>query len=117
MRPYLWSPWRTASADPSRLAVVAGPDSCTFGELTARADALGRGLRARGVPDGSVLSTDIPTGPRFFALALAALAHGYGLFPVEADLLRSSAGHRLSTDMRVALHVTDGAGKTTLVNG
>ncbi|MEV7982025.1 AMP-binding protein [Streptomyces sp. NPDC086519] len=107
MRPYLWSPWRTASADPSRLAVAAGPDTCTFGELTARADALGRGLRARGVPDGSVLSTDIPTGPRFFALALAALAHGYGLFPVEADLLRSSAGHRLTADMRVALHVTD----------
>jgi long-chain acyl-CoA synthetase len=103
----VWSPWRTAAADPGRLAVVAGADTCTFGELTARADAVGRGLRAREVPDGSVLSTDVPTGPRFFALALAALAHGYGLFPVEADLLRSSAGPRLLADMRVALHVTD----------
>ncbi|QMU78226.1 AMP-binding protein [Streptacidiphilus sp. PB12-B1b] len=105
MRPYLWSPWRSAAADPARLAVAAGDDSCTFGELTARADALGRGLRLRGLPDGSVLSTDIATGPRFFALALAALAHGYGLFPVESGLLRSPAGPRLLTDMRVALHV------------
>ncbi|MEV7024150.1 AMP-binding protein [Kitasatospora sp. NPDC093558] len=107
MRPYLWSPWRSASADPGRLAVVAGDDACTFGELTARADALALGLRRRGVADGSVLSTDIPTGPRFFALALAALAHGYGLFPVEAGLLRSAAGPRLLADMRVVLHVTD----------
>ncbi|MFJ4851599.1 MULTISPECIES: AMP-binding protein [unclassified Streptomyces] len=106
MRPHLWSPWKSAGTEPSRLAVVAGSQSCTFGELTARADALARGLRARGLPDGSVLSTDIPTGPRFFALALAALAHGYGLFPVEAGLLRSPTGSRLLADMRVALHVT-----------
>lgn len=108
MRPHLWNPWKSAATEPSRLAVVAGGDSYTFGELTARADALARGLKAHGLVDGRVLSTDIPTGPRFFALALAALANGYGLFPIETSLLRSPAGPRLLADMRVALHVAAG---------
>ncbi|MET9532178.1 AMP-binding protein [Streptomyces sp. NPDC006649] len=108
MRSYLWSPWRTAAADASRVAVIAGPESCTFGELTERADALGRGLRGQGLPDGCILSTDIRTGPGFFALALTALAYGYGLFPVEDGLLRSAAGPRLLSEMGVALHVTAG---------
>ncbi|MFF4325521.1 class I adenylate-forming enzyme family protein [Streptomyces sp. NPDC001591] len=108
MRPHLWDPWATARTAPRRTAVVAGDESCSFAELTGRADALAGALRARGLPDGAVLSTDIPTGPRFFALVLAALRHGYGLFPVAPELLALPGGPALLTDAGAALHVTAG---------
>ncbi|QUQ68835.1 class I adenylate-forming enzyme family protein [Kutzneria sp. CA-103260] len=107
MRPYVWDPWRTADRHPDRLAVIAGDESCTFGEITARADALAAGLAARGVADGAVVSTDIPSGPRFFALALAALRHGHGLLPVDRELFDGPAGAAILTDTAAAIHVTD----------
>ncbi|MER8187572.1 class I adenylate-forming enzyme family protein [Kitasatospora sp. NPDC094015] len=109
MRPHLWDPWATARTAPDRTAVVADDESCTFAELTARADALAGALRARGVPDGTVLSTDIPTGPRFFALVLAALRYGYGLFPVAPRLLALPEGPGLLAGVNGALHITTGS--------
>ncbi|MGW2250680.1 class I adenylate-forming enzyme family protein [Kitasatospora sp. NPDC001660] len=109
MRPHLWDPWATARTAPDRTAVVADDETCTFAELTDRADALAGALRARGIPDGTVLSTDIPTGPRFFALVLAALRHGYGLFPIDPQLLALPKGPSLLTDANGALHITTGA--------
>ncbi|MEU8438278.1 fatty acid--CoA ligase family protein [Streptomyces sp. NPDC029216] len=109
MRPHLWDPWATARTAPGRTAVVADDETCTFAELTGRADALADALRARGVPDGAVLSTDLPTGPRFFALALAALRHGYGLFPLAPELRALPVGPSLLTDTGAVLHVTTGS--------
>lgn len=106
MRPFLWSPWASAAERPGRLAVVADEESCTFGELVGRADALARGLRASGIPQGAVISTDIPTGPRFFSLALAALRYGYGLFPVHPGLFKSPVAAGLLADLRVAAQIT-----------
>ncbi|MFD9674747.1 AMP-binding protein, partial [Streptomyces sp. NPDC059981] len=108
MRPHLWDPWATARTAPDRTAVVADDETYTFAELTGRADALANALRARGVPDGAVLSTDLPTGPRFFALVLAALRHGYGLFPIAPQLTALPGGPSLLTDADVVLHVTSG---------
>ncbi|MEV7076533.1 AMP-binding protein [Streptomyces sp. NPDC093990] len=105
MKPYLWDPWQTAAELPGRTAVVADGEHCTFAEVTARADALGRGLRSAGVEDGAVLTTDLPTGPRFFALALAALRYGYGLLPIAPSLFASGTAARLMTDARAVLHV------------
>ncbi|MEU7575474.1 AMP-binding protein [Micromonospora sp. NPDC049240] len=99
---YIWNPWMTAEADPDRTAVIADDGSCTFGELTATADRLQRGLAAAGAVDGMVAATGLSTGPQLFALVLAALRGGYGLFPVAAEMdaesrlrLLRSAGARL----------------------
>ncbi|MGW0648051.1 class I adenylate-forming enzyme family protein [Streptomyces umbrinus] len=107
MKPYVWSPWRTADEKQNLLAVVAGEESCTFAELTEAADRLGRGLCEAGVPDGGVISTSVPTGPRFFALALAALRYGYGLFPVGPALLSSRTGPTLLSGIGACLHIED----------
>ncbi|MFD3590369.1 class I adenylate-forming enzyme family protein [Streptomyces sp. NPDC058683] len=108
MKPYVWNPWRTAETLPDRTAVIADGEYYTFADITAHADALGRGLQAAGLADGAVVSTDIPTGPRFFALALAALRYGYGLFPADTSLFASGVGARLQDDMATALHITSG---------
>ncbi|MFI6020438.1 class I adenylate-forming enzyme family protein [Streptomyces sp. NPDC051287] len=106
MKPYLWDPWATARTHPDRVAVTADGERSTYGELTARADALARGLRAHGIPDGAVVSTDIPTGPAFFALALAALRHGFGLFPIDRDLLAIPMGPALLASVSTAVHIS-----------
>ncbi|MFF7636797.1 class I adenylate-forming enzyme family protein [Kitasatospora sp. NPDC008050] len=106
MKPYIWDPWTTARTDPDRSAVIADGERYSFGELTAHADALARGLRGLGIPDGAVVSTDIPTGPVFFALALTALRHGFGLFPIDGQLLELPLGRALLTSVAAALHIT-----------
>lgn len=110
MRPFLWDPWRMADVDPRRPAVIAGADSCTFGELVTRADTLGQGLRALGVADDQVVSTDLPSGPKFFALTLAALKYGFGLLPVNDGLLDVPAGRRLIAQAGARMHVSDDPG-------
>ncbi|MEU6480999.1 AMP-binding protein [Streptomyces sp. NPDC047017] len=106
MKPYLWDPWATARTDPDRAAVIADDEEITYGDLVGRADALARGLRARGLPDGATVSTDLPTGPAFFALALAALRHGFGLFPIDRDLLALPLGSSLLTSVATAAHLS-----------
>lgn len=104
MRSHVWNPWHTAREAPGRLAVVAGESQCTFGELTTRADQLGEGLRSIGISDGAVVTTDLPAGPEFFALALAALRYGYGLFPINGDDL-TDFGDELRIRAGAVLHV------------
>ncbi|MFJ3898879.1 class I adenylate-forming enzyme family protein [Streptomyces sp. NPDC090083] len=106
MKPYLCDPWATARTYPDRAAVIADSEETTYGDLTRRADALAQGLRARGFPDGATVSTDIPTGPAFFALALAALRHGFGLFPIDRDLLDLPAGSALLASVATVAHIT-----------
>jgi long-chain acyl-CoA synthetase len=98
----------TAEQAPDRLAVVADDGRITFAELVRRSDDLAAGLSKRGLVDGAVVSTDVPTGPHFFALALAALRHGYCLFPIPANRVGTALGDSLMAEMCVALHVTAG---------
>ncbi|MFE2062781.1 class I adenylate-forming enzyme family protein [Streptomyces sp. NPDC059467] len=111
MRPYLWDPWKTADRFPHRPAVVVtdSEEAFTFRELTERADAMARGLKRAGVAEGAIVATDIPTGPRFFALALAGLRHGYGVFPVGAHHFATPTADALLTGTAAAVLVTDGA--------
>jgi long-chain acyl-CoA synthetase len=104
-RPYLWDPWRTAVAKPDRPAVVADGDSCTFTELTSRSDQLALGLRSIGLGDDPIVSTDMPVGFRFFALALAALRYGFRLFPVGPALPRAVAIETLLRQSGSDVHV------------
>ncbi|TQF08027.1 AMP-binding protein [Kitasatospora acidiphila] len=106
-QPYLWDPWATAAEQPERTAVIADEERCSYRELVRTADAFAAGLQAHRVPAGATVSTDIPTGPLFFALALAALRHGYGLLPVGRALLASATGHAVLRSMTVVLHVMD----------
>jgi long-chain acyl-CoA synthetase len=95
MRPYVWNPWLTARRAPDRPAVLAGDAVTTFADLTRSADRVGVGLRALGVAPGAVVSTTIPTGPDLFALALACLRYGFGLFPVSSAALGRAGGSGL----------------------
>lgn len=101
-----------AELEPRRLAVVAGSAALTFRELCDRADLIGRGLRSAAVPDGAVIATNIPPGPDFFALALAALKGGFGLFGVPMDL-SGTVSARLVRDARTVLAVTSGGAPFT----
>src|SRR5688500_11931470 len=71
-----------ARREPHRLAVVSVHGSSTFGELVAMADRIRSALAGLALPAGSVIATDVPSGPDFFALALAALRSGHGLRPI-----------------------------------
>ncbi len=75
-----------ASQAPHRPAVISAHGSCTFAELVAEADRLAAALASSDIPEGSVIATDLPTGVYFFALALATLRSGYGLFPIDREV-------------------------------
>ncbi|MBF9132205.1 AMP-binding protein [Plantactinospora sp. S1510] len=107
-RPYAWSPWHTADADHARVAVVRGDRSQTFGELVDLADRYGPAISDLGVPDGAVVSTSLPVGPEFFALALATLRYGFGFFPVEPWHISNDGGRGLLGQVDTRLHVADG---------
>ncbi|TDU04456.1 long-chain acyl-CoA synthetase [Streptomyces sp. 846.5] len=100
LNPYAWSPWRTAAVDPRRPAVVVRDRSCSFGELTDRADEFSRTLLEYGVRDGELICSTLPPGPDFFALALACLRSGFGLLPVDREFLEGPDG--LSTVQEAA---------------
>ena len=71
-----------ASRWPDRVAVVAGPDRCTYRELLDRADALGSALLDRGVPPGGRVVAHLPNGIDLLVLVLAAWQVGAVAVPV-----------------------------------
>jgi long-chain acyl-CoA synthetase len=113
MRQFIWSPWLMAEQDSDRVAVIAGSAHSTFGELAAHAMHVAECLSAAGLAEDDVVTTDIPPGPDFFALALAALRGGYRLLPIaqgytddlRAKLLTEGNG---SLDIRVDPTDADG---------
>lgn len=89
---HVWSPWRSAHAEPGRVAVATDTGaSITYATLVEHADRIGGSLRSLGIADGACLSTDLQAGPAFFAVALAALKYGFALFPVNGYLDISTA--------------------------
>jgi long-chain acyl-CoA synthetase len=111
MHAYVWNPWRSARVDPQRVAVATDEgERVTYAELVDQADRVGACLRELGVPDGARIATDLRVGPEFFALALATLKFGYGLFPTDAA--RSDADFALPLPGTAGpdIWVTDGSG-------
>lgn len=96
-----------AEVTPGRTAVVAEGNAMSYGELVAEADRLGAALRRRGVPDGSVVSTDLASGPYLFALILAALKYGLGILPISTRDLADPRSGPLLAGLDVRLHVGD----------
>lgn len=89
----------------------------TYRQLAAGADRVGRALAATGLPDGARLSTDLQSGPEFFALCLAALKYGFGLFPVNAWHVRDGQAGSLVQKAGVVLHIAADMSATSWFNG
>jgi long-chain acyl-CoA synthetase len=107
VKAHIWDPWKSAGAEPDRMAVATDDGHhITYRQLVAQADMIGSTLTAMGLPDGTRLSTDLRSGPEFFSVALAAAKYGFGLFPVNAALVRSGKAGALCRAAGTALHVT-----------
>ncbi|MEV5598659.1 amino acid adenylation domain-containing protein [Streptomyces sp. NPDC052496] len=64
-------------------AVVQGDTTLTYGELDARADAVARFLRSRGVRDGDRVAVRLPRSPHLPAVLLGVLKAGAAYVPVD----------------------------------
>jgi cyclohexanecarboxylate-CoA ligase len=73
---------RRAAAEPNRLAVVDGDAELSYGELHARAEALARALRARGVGVGDVVTMQLPNWWEAAVVYQAAMLAGCVLNPI-----------------------------------
>ena len=75
-----------------------GPQSVTFAELLAEAEAVARGLASRGVEPGSTVALMLPTGRDFFASFMGTLFAGavpVPIYPpVRVDQLEEYAGRQ-----------------------
>jgi long-chain acyl-CoA synthetase len=96
-----------AEVAPGRTAVVADDRAMSYAELVAETDRLGSALHRRGIADGSVVSTDLTSGPSLFALVLAALKHGLGILPISAEHLADPRSGPLLAGLDVRLHIGD----------
>ncbi|MBF9130106.1 acyl--CoA ligase [Plantactinospora sp. S1510] len=83
-------------------------DRITYAALVDHADRIGHALRGAGPPDELRVSTDLRAGPQFFALALAALKFGFGLFPMNAGHLDPDVTVRMRREANTTLHINDG---------
>lgn len=97
-----------ASTTPERLGVLAGGREISFAELDARADAVARGLVARGVREHDRLAMLLPNGVRFVELIHAAPRVGAIIVPLNTRLSRDELTWQLR-DCSAALLVFDDA--------
>lgn len=95
-----------ASTTPDGLAVLDGGCEISFRELDARADAVARGLVARGVCEGDRLAVLLPNGVRFIELAHASPRAGAIIVPLNTRLSRDELTWQLR-DSGAALLVFD----------
>lgn len=93
-----------AEAMPAKTAVVSDGEKVTYRGLVDMIDRVGAGLQKAGLRPGAVISTDLPVGPEFYALALAAMEYGYGLFPVPLNMVVAPDDQALAS---LAFHVTN----------
>ena len=108
---HVWNPWKSACAEPGRLAVATDDgERVGYAELVRDADRIGRALIVMGITDGSRISTDLRAGPQFYAVALAALKFGFTLFPVNASYVRRGVSDALCQKAGTVLHIAEGSG-------
>ncbi|KAA9381339.1 amino acid adenylation domain-containing protein [Microbispora cellulosiformans] len=100
---------RRAAAEPARTALVCGDVALTYGELNARANRLGRRLRAAGAGPGDLVAVFAGRAAESVVAMLAVLKTGAAYVPVEpsqpADRIR-----RILADSGVRLAVGGATG-------
>ncbi|MEU6231627.1 amino acid adenylation domain-containing protein [Kitasatospora sp. NPDC047058] len=74
-----------AGHDPSALAVIAGTERLTYGELDRRVAALVERLRTAGVTPGRAVAAVLPRGVDSLVALLACLRHGAVYAPLSAE--------------------------------
>ncbi len=74
-----------AAEDGGRVAVLAGDEHVSYGELSERALRIAGGLRERGVGRGEVVAVTLPKGPGQLAAVLGVLAAGAAYVPVGVE--------------------------------
>jgi long-chain acyl-CoA synthetase len=89
--------WKIAAEDPGRVAVIE-PDGGTvsYAALAARADRIGRGLRALGLRPGDAVAGMLPNGSDALALFFAALETGLYVVPVNWHLAAAEVAYILT---------------------
>lgn len=108
---------RRAAAEPARTALVCGDVTLSYGELNARANRLGRRLRAAGAGPGDLVAVFAGRAAESVVAMLAVLKTGAAYVPVEpsqpADRVRrilADSGVRLAvggTTGFLGVHVLD----------
>ncbi|MEV6974157.1 amino acid adenylation domain-containing protein [Kitasatospora sp. NPDC093806] len=74
-----------AAHDPTALALLAGPERISYGELDRRVGELVDRLRAAGVAPGQPVATVLPRGVDSVVALLACLRHGAVYAPLSAE--------------------------------
>ena len=118
--------WTIAANRPDRTAVIE-PDGTvvSYGALAARADRIGRGLRALGLTPGDTVAGMLPNSSAALALFFAALQTGLYVVPVNwhlaaaevAYILRDSGAGAFVADERFASVATAAADQAGIAPG
>jgi amino acid adenylation domain-containing protein len=77
---------RTAALQPDRVAVEAGDQSLTYGELARRADRLAGYLAGRGAGPETVVAVALPRSPQWIVAVLAVFRAGAAYLPLDPAL-------------------------------
>ena len=99
--------WTIAAHSPDRTAVIE-PDgtAVSYGALAARADRIGRGLRALGLTPGDTVAGMLPNSSAALALFFAALQAGLYVVPVNWHLAAAEVAYILG-DSGAGVFVAD----------
>ncbi|MEU2452279.1 AMP-binding protein [Streptomyces sp. NPDC012765] len=100
---------------PGATALIAGPDSLTYGELDARADRLAHRLLDRDLPPGGVVAVGTARQSELVVALLAVLKAGAAYTVI--DVATPQAGRRQLTAAEPVLLLTDTAHRAALDNG
>ncbi|WP_210589241.1 non-ribosomal peptide synthetase [Streptomyces sp. GESEQ-35] len=99
---------RRARAEPDAVAVVAGTDTVTYGQLDTTANQLANLLVSAGVRRGDVVAVCLPRGPGLVTALLAVLRAGGTYLPLDPKYPTERLGFMLG-DADVAVCVTQSA--------
>lgn len=92
---------------PEKVAIVSGQTRWTYADLARQADQVARGLRARGVGKGDVVSIQLPNCPEFVAIHLAATRIGAVTNPLLHNYRASELSYILKFARSVAAFIPD----------
>jgi long-chain acyl-CoA synthetase len=118
--------WRSAEADPGRIALVdPRGEPVTAGEVADAGHRLVHGLRALGLGPGSVVATLLPNGTPMLEVLCATMQAGWHVTPLNAHLappeiayiLRDSGARALVADAQYAEKAAAAAGEAALPAG